>query len=282
MGGWWEWAPPDNHFRMPYWQQIDPLMDCIQRLSYLLSQGYHNCDVAIIYPTEPVVAEMDGDKSVDFAFRTGEQLYSRGIDFDFIDFESLARSEVKDGELHVSDERYKVLIVPSMKAMRYSSLKKIEEFSNAGGLVVNIGDIPEATDKSGINDPETAALVKKIFSYDRNMLHCEDEKEAASDIEGKYDAGFKILTAIEQRPYVMHRIIGNRDVYALYNIPEGSRCFFRSKGTVQLWNPWNGEVLSLADFAVQTGDGTEITLPLTSKDNCIRPGKIPIGEHGIS
>ena len=39
MGGWWEWAPPDNHFRMPYWNQIDPLMGCIQRLSYLLVTG---------------------------------------------------------------------------------------------------------------------------------------------------------------------------------------------------------------------------------------------------
>lgn len=76
-----------NHFRMPYWQQIDPLMDCIQRLSYLLSQGYHNCDVAILYPTEPVIAEMDGAKSVEIAFETGKQLYNKGIDFDFIDFD---------------------------------------------------------------------------------------------------------------------------------------------------------------------------------------------------
>ena len=45
-----------------------------------------------------------------------------------------------------------------------------------------------------------------------------------------------------------------------------ARCFFRSKGHAQLWNPWNGEVLSLSDYAVQTNDGTEITLPLTSKE----------------
>ena len=124
MGGWWEWAPPDNHFRMPYWKQIDPLMAYIERLSYLFSQGYHNCDVAIIYPTEPVVAEMDGEKSVNLAFETGERLYDKGIDFDFIDFESIARSEIKNGELNVADERYKVLIVPSMKAIRYSSTQK--------------------------------------------------------------------------------------------------------------------------------------------------------------
>jgi hypothetical protein len=266
MGGWWEWAPPDNHFRMPYWQQIDPLMDCIQRLSYLLSQGHHNCDVAIIYPTEPVVAQMDGKNSVRLAFETGEQLYDRGVDFDFIDFGSLARSEIKNGELHVTDERYKVLIVPSMKAIRYTSLKKIEEFRNGGGIVVNIGDVPAATDKSGINDPQTAGLVKKIFSNGGNLIQCKDSKAVPDAIEGRYNAGFKILTDIAVRPYIMHRIIGRRDVYALYNLPEGSRCFFRQKGSVQLWNPWNGNVLSMNGFSVQTKDGTEITLPLTSKE----------------
>ena len=266
MGGWWEWAPPDNHFRMPYWKQIDPLMGYIERLSYLLSQGYHSCDVAIIYPTEPVVAEMDGEKSVNTAFETGELLYSKGIDFDFIDFESLARSEVRNRELNVAHERYKVLIVPSMKAIRYSSLKKIEEFRNAGGVVINIGDVPEATDKTGMNDLQTTVLTTNIFSPGRNMILCSSPNEVLSAIEGTYDAGFKILTDIKERPYIMHRIIGKRDVYAIYNLPEGSRCFFGSKGSAQLWDPWNGNVSSLSDYAVQTKDGTEITLPLTSKE----------------
>ena len=38
-GGWWEWAPPCNHFRMPYWQHMGGFMDCVQRLSYLMSPG---------------------------------------------------------------------------------------------------------------------------------------------------------------------------------------------------------------------------------------------------
>ena len=265
-GGWWEWAPPDNHFRMPYWKQINPLMNCIQRLSFLLSQGYHNCDVAIIYPTEPVVAGMDGKKSVSIAFETGEQLYNNGIDFDFIDFESIARSEVKSDELHVSGEKYKVLIVPSMKAIRYSSLKKIEEFKNAGGIIVNIGEIPEATERNGGNDEEVTKLVSGIFSKSQTLIQCENARSVSSSLSGKYAANFKILTDHKERTYVMHRIIGKRDIYALYNFPPGSRCFFKAKGQVQLWNPWNGEISSISGFAEQTNEGTEITLPLTDKE----------------
>ena len=39
-GGWWEWAPPCNHFRMPYWQHIDPLMHAVQRLQLSSHAGH--------------------------------------------------------------------------------------------------------------------------------------------------------------------------------------------------------------------------------------------------
>ena len=266
MGGWWEWAPPCNHFRMPYWKQIDPLMNCVQRLSFLLSQGVHNCDVAILYPTEPVIAGMEGQKSVDIAFETGEELYNNGIDFDFIDYESLARGEVKDGGLDVSGEKYKVLIVPSMKAIRYASLQKLEAFKKGGGIIVNLGEVPEATEKNGALDHETAQLVSGIFSKSPNMIQCKDPKVVTSEILGKYTPNFRILSEVKERPYVMHRIIGGRDIYALYKVPEGTKCFFKAKGAVQLWNPWNGETASIDRFAVQTTEGTEVTMPISGSD----------------
>jgi len=266
QGGWWEWAPPCNHFRMPYWQQIDPLMNCVNRLSYLLSQGNHVCDVAILYPTEPVVAGMDGKRSVSLAFDAGEKLYDKGIDFDYIDFESIARAEAKNGELSISGENYKVLVVPSMKAIRFSTLKKLEEFKLAGGIIVNIGSLPEVTEKNGAEDAEVIKLVASIFSNSKNVIQCEDSKSVPEAISGKYSPNFKILSEISSRAYVMHRSIGKRDIYALYNFAAGSKCFFKVKGTVQLWNPWNGQTTSLAKFAKQTADGTEITLPLSNKE----------------
>ncbi len=265
-GGWWEWAPPDNHFRMPYWQQIDPLMNSVERLSYLLSQGVHQCDVAVIYPVEPVIAGMEGNQSVNTAFKTGEQLYDNGIDFDFIDFESLGRSVVTGKELHVSGEKYKVLVIPSMKAIRFESLQKIEEFKKAGGIVVNIGELPEATEKNGANDPEVAKLVNNIFTKSQNLIQVSNAESVVSAISGKYTPNFKILTEIKERPYVMHRTIGKREIYALYNFPSGSKCFFNAKGKPELWNPWNGEIVSIEKFAKETKEGTEVILPLSEKE----------------
>ncbi len=266
MGGWWEWAPPCNHFRMPYWKQMDPLMNCVQRISFLLSQGIHNCDVAILYPTEPVIAYPDGQKSVDIAFEAGERLYDKGVDFDYIDYESLARGAVKEGALQVSGEKYKVLVVPSMKAIRYASLQKLEAFKKGGGIIVNMGQVPEATEKGGSNDPETKQLVSALFANGKNMIQCDDPKVIVSAIADKYSPNFKILTPITERPYVMHRVIGKRDIYALYKVPQGARCFFKAKGAVQLWNPWNGETSSIAKFATPTNDGTEVILPISGND----------------
>jgi hypothetical protein len=49
-GGWWEWAPPCNHFRMPYWAHMGEFLRAVERMSYLLSQGVHRADVAASLP----------------------------------------------------------------------------------------------------------------------------------------------------------------------------------------------------------------------------------------
>lgn len=123
MGGWWEWAAPCNHFHEPYWDEMDGLLECTERLSYILSQGYHVADVAILYPVEPVVAGY-GNEAVEAAFAAGEAIYRDGIDFDYMDYESLGRAEVRDGRLHVAGESFGVVVVPAMRAIRHSVARK--------------------------------------------------------------------------------------------------------------------------------------------------------------
>ena len=58
-GGWWEWAPPCFHFRMPYWPHMKRWLKYAERMSFVLSQGIHACDVAVMYPTETLQAYPD-------------------------------------------------------------------------------------------------------------------------------------------------------------------------------------------------------------------------------
>ena len=248
-GGWWEWAAPDNTFRMPYWKHLRGFMGCVQRLSFLLSQGHHRCDVAILYPVAPMEAGLGGKEAVQTAFSTGEQLYAKAIDFDFMDFESLARAEVVGKELHVSGEVYRVLILPAMKAVRHSTLQKALEFQRAGGVVLAPGALPEASDRIGRDDPEVAAIVKELFP------------------DGPTQDVFARLPArdYDGPGYIQHRKIGSRDLYAIYNAPKDTECAFRATGQVELWDPWTGATRPLAVTA-QTADGTKLKLPLTEKE----------------
>ncbi|GGE02527.1 glycosyl hydrolase [Paenibacillus nasutitermitis] len=281
-GGWWEWAPPCNHFRMPYWQHMQPLLACTERLSYLLSQGVHICDVAVMYPVASMEAAMDGEHSVNLAFDAGEYLYRNGIDFDFIDFESLERAETHDGRLLVAGEAYRVLILPAMRALRYSTLQKALEFYKAGGLVLALERLPEASERKGRNDSRLDDMVSVLFGCsakeaaalnDRGLMNHNDtggvsavaysfmEMENLISRQITRDFYCSDQQSADQFVYIQHRHIGARHIYAVYGAAVNSECFFRCHGELELWNPWNGSSEPLQAARV-TSEGTYLRLPL--------------------
>ena len=199
-GGWWEWAPPCNHFRMPYWAEMDKLLACSERLSYLLSQGYHCADVAMLYPVEPVVAG-NGRASVDCAFKLGEELYHQGIDFDFMDYESLARAEIKGSELQVAGESFRVLIVPEMETMRSTSIEKAVAFQKAGGTVIWVNRLPNATEQ-GEADETMLRLVAEQIVTPASLVLSEVNQATKRDfaiVEGKIDERSRIMESLDGR-----------------------------------------------------------------------------------
>lgn len=282
-GGWWEWAPPDNHFRQPYWANMADFLKCTERLSYLLSQGYHRCDVAILYPVTPVVAGMNGNAAVAAAFAAGENLYKSGIDFDFIDFESLTRARVRDGELQVSGEKYKVLVLPAMSAIRFSSMEKALDFYLAGGVIIAIGALPEASERIGGADPEIQSMNTRIFGYSATEIIRNGEKpaskrspksgygiylEKSDQISGEVNrtisTDFKVL-ASGLHPYILHRKAGKRDIYYVYGIPKDTACYFRCTGKVELWDPWTGSSKNLS-VSYSGQSGTRLKMPLSESE----------------
>jgi hypothetical protein len=259
-GGWWEWAPPDNHFRMPYWQHMNEFMRASERMSFLMSQGRHRTDVAILYPVAALEAGLDGKQAVEAAFKLGTALYSKGIDFDFMDFQSLERAEAKDGELRVAGEAYRVLILPAMRAVRHSTLEKARAFQRAGGIVVALDALPEVSDRAGAGDPDVAAIVKELF---HGTTVSPAQVEAL--INTSFPRDFACTSARAFQPYMQHRRIGPRDVYMVYGVPQNAECTFRSIGQVELWDPWSGQTRKLAVQAQQSGV-TRLRMPLTETD----------------
>ena len=282
QGSFWEWAPPSYHFRMPYWQHMGVFFNYFERLSYLMSQGVQHCDVAILYPVSPGQAQLGGKEATETAFAAGTTLFHNGCDFIFMDDDSLARADIRSGRLHVSDASYRVLVLPAMRALRWPTLQKALAFFRQGGIVIALGALPEASDRTGSNDPTLDAAVQEMFG-----AQSATQKNNASGIGLAIlanvqstqrtvptgDVADRLLTHVRelvprdvqsnQPIQATHRKIGPRDVYLVMGAPKNSSVEFRAKGRVELWDPWTGAARPLRVLS-ETPATTRVELPLES------------------
>lgn len=270
-GSFYEWAPPCYHFRMPYWSHMGTFLKYFERLSYLMSQGHMVCDVAVVYPVAPYEAEMNGKMATNTAFDVAKKLMDAGINFEFIDNESLARAVVEDGQLKVKNAgaSYRTLIFPNMSTVRWPSIEKAAKFAQNGGKVFSVGTLPLASDHAGLNDPKLSALNDLAFAKNCRLdstLNLVDviRNSFVQDVRG-----------IGQTVRSLHRKAGTRDIYLVMDAKPGTVVEFRAKGAVEQWNPWTGKTTPL-QVLQETATGTQVVLPLESYEANIvvfTPGK---------
>lgn len=262
-GGWWEWAPPCFHFRMPYWAHMKQWLKYAERLSFVLSQGSHVCDIALMYPTETLQAYPESNMNV--MWNLADLLSSQGLDYDFIDFQSLQKAKIKEGELSVSNEKYKVLILAGMKALHHETLLKIIEFHKKGGIVIAVGCLPEATSKVGLNDKETNRIISRLFTQNKKGLFEMDYRKVPDIIYQNITPDFKTN---DNKGKVLHRRIGKRNVYMIMDVDNGTNMFFRTTGKVECWDAKDGSMREISVLG-QTKEGTWIRYDGEANKSCL-------------
>ncbi len=252
-GGWWEWAPPCFHFRMPYWPHMQKWLEYTERLSYLTSQGRHVCDIALLYPTETLQA-YDPNNTEDYDFGYILELSDNGLDYDFLDNRSLCGGRVDGSSLQVGEEQYKILVLKDIRAIRFDALKRIQEFYRAGGIVLAVGCLPSASDRAGENDRQLDRIVSEIFGISAFQAETVTAKVQSNAKGGKgiFLASQEGMIQMLRRSLipdfnpgprggkVLHRRVGDQDVYMTMNVSPGTECFFRAKGQAELWNATEG------------------------------------------
>ncbi len=301
-GGWWEWAAPDFHFRQPYWGHIQAFNAYCTRLAWLLSQGVHCCDVAILYPisaldAQPETPEMhrlvahvgngvtqsaetDDPQPEESAFGVGKYLFGRACDFDFIDDESVVRAQAADGELRVSGEDYRVLILPSMDAIRFATLAKARAFVQAGGVVIAYGRLPSASDRAGRGDALIEALLLEVFGV-ADGTHSHEKTHPSGGcgvfIRKGYDEVLRAINGSIVRDavstveplQVLHRRFDGSDSYYMFNpSPQSVETLLRVRATgkAETWDAWTGKSEELPVDAVENGVST-VRVTLAAKES---------------
>ena len=154
--------------------------DRVRRLSYVLSQGIHRADVALLYPTATLHANWIGGRrfalAADVAASALNQMapsiYAGGIDSDFVDDRTVFDARVADGRLCVSGLEFGVLALPPMTTIRLETLRKLRAFYEAGGTVLAYGRLPRASVENGRDDPEVPALLEHMFGTRKAADSC--------------------------------------------------------------------------------------------------------------
>ena len=192
-GSWWEWAPPDFHFRQPYWSCMGGYNDYLTRVCWLMSQGDKIGDAVMLYPTTAIAGGLnpkvdarstgpasyseqqrgedlpDLDRAEICALSYAQALFEAGVDVDFIDDASLEAASFVDGIVAAGRGRWRAIILPEMTAIRWATLQQLDAFVAAGGRVVILGALPRASDLKSQGDPDFDNLIARIVGE-----HCED------------------------------------------------------------------------------------------------------------
>ncbi|MBQ6246437.1 MAG: hypothetical protein IJK04_06205, partial [Kiritimatiellae bacterium] len=230
-GGWWEWAPPCYHFHQPYWALMGTTLKYFERLAYMLTRGVHVADIAILSPQEPCVVDFERAKatSVPLAHALVGRLAVDGTtDCDFVDSDSILAAAIeRDAEgaaLAVAGERYRVVLLPDMFAIRPAVREKLDAFAAHGGRVVEVKSVDD------VNLP----LVSQ------------------PDVVGS--AGLKYH----------HRCLDDCDIYYLVDWDGKTEIRLRAKGAVEYWDLWTGGKLAAPRagepllVVVKWGDGNAV------------------------
>lgn len=254
-GGFFEWAPPDFHFRMPYWDDEKQWLKKYERMSFLLSSGTHFCNTAIYYPTSVCSYGVKGNSCTELTFKTGECFFEQGLDFDYIDTQSIDNSTVSGDSMLISGEKFKAVVLCGVDAIYWSNIVKLKTFAANGGKIIFIGELPTVSDRSGGNDEVLNNAVKEILSY-KNCLFAESPEQAAEFITANIERDF--IPPKDERANVHHRRLDIGELYFVRNAKQGSVCKFKATGNAYLLDADSGRIF---DTACQT-DGVYSTVKL--------------------
>lgn len=267
-GGFFEWAPPDFHFRMPYWDDEKYWLDKYKRLSQLLTTGVHRCDAAIFYPVSSCDYGENHEKCIETTFSLADYLFNHGVDFDFIDFQSIENAECKNGKLCISDEKYKVLIFAGVDCIRQSSVDKAKSLLADGGKVVFCGITPYISDKYGLGSKEFLKEIEEMLN-NPNCYLAAGESGVLSFINSKIVRSFTTdIASGHEKAYVHTRVHGNDKLFFVRYAEKDSICRFEATGNTYLLDTDKGEYILLSGCVEKDGF-TYIKMPLDKNSDTL-------------
>lgn len=266
-GGWWAHAPPDVHFRQPYWEDVGDLNAAAHRLSRVMSEGTPVVDAALAFPIATLHADWHPEEGIGSTGQTTDEstrdlaatLYYGGTDLVLADDDSLAGAAT-DGHLEVGGMEIPSLVLPPSNAVAAETLTTARELYESGGVVVSVGGIPE-TIVGGDDDAlvdlfgETWDGTLRVREHETGgIVALAPEDSDVTDIVSEYVN--HDVRCDTPDVFHTHRTVDGDDLYLLFNARDEARTVevaLRSEGMPEQWDPMTGKIEPFHEFDREGG-----------------------------
>ena len=231
---------PELSWRNPLYNAELPRFNAfLSRLNYVLArEGRHVADVAVLYPIQTQYAGhyFDGPKGyyeggVDVAGTDYTQIShyltdDLGIDFTYLHPEVLDdRCSVADGLLNMNNainhEHFSVIVLPGVRAISLSNMRKIEEAWEQGVKVVFTTQRPQQAADGAEGDAEVQSIVSRMLDATENKAYFLASPSASSlaEVMAECLPSPDVAFSEGSHPFnYLHKVIDGHDVFFFGNV----------------------------------------------------------------
>jgi hypothetical protein len=278
--GWRFYAAGAFNEKNPWWIVMPDLELYLQRISFLMRQGRPANDIALYLPNSDAWARFSAGRvnMIDTLRElVGPDIVARvleaGYDFDFFDDDALKRDALKqigrveNGRLALGENKYKIVILPAVERIPLETLRRLEEFARAGGILIATRRIPDSA--AGLLAIETEQsqirqLSHRLFEGSPAPAHfVADENQLASKLKSLLRPDVSLSPSVPEIGFI-HRTANNAEIYFLANTsnkPQRVKATFRvGQLRPEWWDPITGAVSPAEGWAGP--EGTTVSLDL--------------------
>jgi alpha-L-rhamnosidase len=272
--GWRFYAAGAYSEQNPWWIVMPDLATYLQRMSYVMRQGIQQNDVALYLPNADAYAhftpgkvhlidverEMVGEKIMPAIFEAGYNL-------DFFDDEMLRLSgKIDKNELVLGASRHRVVVLPGIERMPLDSLKKLEAFVKAGGILVATRRKPAIV--PGLHTKERdgaefARIAADLFGgANPSVKFVEKDEDIGAALQELLKPDAKISPS--GRDFgVVHRQTPDSDIYFVANTSNQKKRvqveFRTAAPAIEVWDAISGQT-SPPLQSVSSGQSTTVSM----------------------
>ncbi len=277
--GWRFYAAAVFNEKNPWWIAMHDVTTYLARASYLLRQGSPANDVALYLPEEDAFTSV-APNNLAFVAAGGGLVGTRvnfvmptildaGYNLDFMDDGVInTRALVQANTLAFGDSKYKVVVLPNITRIPLATYKKFEDFANAGGILIGVGDLPSQAPGFQATDADHQAIrdiTARLFTGPNAKGIAVIAEQLGVTLQKKLRPDVAYTQAHSDIGFV-HRHTDAGEVYFIVNTanqPFSDTAIFRTESpAAEWWDPTTGRVSEVKDAKhYQGATGVAINLP---------------------